>query len=232
MKYQPSRPYINRIDPHCRSHLLSRTAIENCGVSTIPIDEINRAIGLASKCEIPDERSIRKLTQRMGLEAITLWLRVQKLANTYFRFKSIGRNPRFKRDGIAAIPLAWHVLSELAKQPVIGAQQVAAGPRVGCGQGNNYENRLRYPDHCVAPAHISGYYKLINVELVIGIAMISQAERIRWASQEAAIKAEINQARNTFDLVRMANAIVRLDALHAEIEEAVRSGSPSPSAPN
>ena len=55
---------------------LSRTAIENCGVSTVSIDEINRAVGLASKCEISDERSIRKLTQRVGLEAITLWLRV------------------------------------------------------------------------------------------------------------------------------------------------------------
>ena len=67
------------------AHTSFRTAIENCGVSKIPIDEINCAIGLASKCEIPDERSIRKLTQRMGLEAITLWLGVQKLANTYFQ---------------------------------------------------------------------------------------------------------------------------------------------------
>ena len=91
-----SRPYSGASPPSiARSHLLSRTAIENCGVSTIPIDEINRAIGLASKCEIPDERSIRKLTHRMGLEAITLWLRIEKFANTYFRFKLIGRNPRF-----------------------------------------------------------------------------------------------------------------------------------------
>ena len=46
--------------------------------------------------------------------------------------------------------------------------------------------------------------------------------------QEAAIKAEINQAKNTFDLVRMANAIVRLDALHAEMDAAGNSGLPSP----
>ena len=38
----------------------------------------------------------------------------------------------------------------------------------------------------------------------------------RWASQEAAIKAEINEAKNTLDLIRMAHAIARLDALHAE----------------
>ena len=37
------------------------------------------------------------------------------------------------------------------------------------------------------------------------------------------IKAEINQAKNTFDLVRMADAIVRLDALHAEMEAASKS---------
>jgi hypothetical protein len=59
---------------------LFRTAIENCGVGAIPIDKINGAVDLSSKCEIADERSSRKLTQRMGLEAITLSLRVQKLA--------------------------------------------------------------------------------------------------------------------------------------------------------
>ena len=39
----------------------------------------------------------------------------------------------------------------------------------------------------------------------------------RWANQEAAIKAEIDEAKNTLDLMRMAYAIARLDALHAEI---------------
>jgi hypothetical protein len=58
--------------------------------------------------------------------------------------------------------------------------------------------------------------------------MISIPEQKRWALQEAAIKAEINQAKNTFDLVRMANAIVRLDALHAEMDAAGNSGLPSP----
>jgi hypothetical protein len=38
-----------------------------------------------------------------------------------------------------------------------------------------------------------------------------------------AIKAEINEAKNTLDLVRMANAMARLDALHAEMEAASRS---------
>jgi hypothetical protein len=42
----------------------------------------------------------------------------------------------------------------------------------------------------------------------------------RWASQEAAIKAEINEAKNTLELMRMATAIARLDALHTEMEAA------------
>ena len=54
--------------------------------------------------------------------------------------------------------------------------------------------------------------------------MIPKPEQTaRWSSQEAAIKAEINEAKNTLDLVRMANAIARLDALHAEMEAASRS---------
>ena len=41
-----------------------------------------------------------------------------------------------------------------------------------------------------------------------------------WSSQEAAIKAEISRAKNTVDLIRMAQAIARLDALHSEMEAA------------
>ena len=40
----------------------------------------------------------------------------------------------------------------------------------------------------------------------------------QWASQETAIKSEINEAKNTNDLLRMANAIVQLDALQSEME--------------
>jgi len=36
-------------------------------------------------------------------------------------------------------------------------------------------------------------------------------------------KAEINEAKNALDLMRMAYAIARLDALHAEMEAASRS---------
>jgi hypothetical protein len=43
------------------------------------------------------------------------------------------------------------------------------------------------------------------------------------ALQEAAIKAEINEAKNALDLMRMAYAIARLDALNAEMEAASRS---------
>jgi hypothetical protein len=48
--------------------------------------------------------------------------------------------------------------------------------------------------------------------------MIPKPEQAsRWASQEAAIKAEITEAKNTLE-VRMAHAIARLDALHAEMD--------------
>jgi hypothetical protein len=42
-----------------------------------------------------------------------------------------------------------------------------------------------------------------------------------WASQEAALKAEITEAKNTLDLIRIAQAIARLDALHSEMEAAL-----------
>ena len=41
-----------------------------------------------------------------------------------------------------------------------------------------------------------------------------------WSSQEAAIKDEIAEAKNALDLIRMAQAIARLDALHSEMEAA------------
>ena len=48
---------------------------------------------------------------------------------------------------------------------------------------------------------------------------VSKAEQAkRWASERAAIKAEVTQAKETVDLLRMARAITRLDALDAEIE--------------
>ena len=63
------------------------------------------------------------------------------------------------------------------------------------------------------------------MEFFIGITMMPKPEQTRWASQEAACKAEINQAKDTFDLVRLANAVARLDALHAEMDAAAKSGS-------
>jgi hypothetical protein len=40
----------------------------------------------------------------------------------------------------------------------------------------------------------------------------------RWASERAAIKAEVTQAKQTVNLLRIARAITRLDALDAEID--------------
>ena len=52
---------------------------------------------------------------------------------------------------------------------------------------------------------------------------ISKAEQAkRWASERAAIKAEVAQAKETVDLLRMAWAVTRLDALDAEIDACQR----------
>ena len=49
--------------------------------------------------------------------------------------------------------------------------------------------------------------------------LISKAERaMRWAFERAAIKVEVTRAKETVDLLRMARAITRLDALDAEID--------------
>ena len=60
--------------------------------------------------------------------------------------------------------------------------------------------------------------------------MIPKPEQTHWALQEAAIRAEINQAKANVDLIRMANAVARLDKLHSEMEAAGKSPSVSPSA--
>jgi hypothetical protein len=45
---------------------------------------------------------------------------------------------------------------------------------------------------------------------------LSKAERTRqWAAERAAIKAKVKRAKETVDLLRMAQAIIRLDALEA-----------------
>ena len=53
--------------------------------------------------------------------------------------------------------------------------------------------------------------------------MIPKPEQAHWALQEAAIRAEINQAKANVDLLRMANAVARLDKLHSEMETAGKS---------
>jgi hypothetical protein len=55
---------------------------------------------------------------------------------------------------------------------------------------------------------------------------ISKLERAkRWAFERAAIKAEVTRAKETVDLLRMAHAITRLDALDAEIDAVTESES-------
>lgn len=45
----------------------------------------------------------------------------------------------------------------------------------------------------------------------------------RWAAERAAIKAEVRRAKQAFDLIRIARAVTRLDALEAEIEAAAKA---------
>ena len=45
----------------------------------------------------------------------------------------------------------------------------------------------------------------------------------RWAAERAAIKAEVKRAKKTVDLLGIARAITRLDALEAEIEAAEKT---------
>ena len=40
----------------------------------------------------------------------------------------------------------------------------------------------------------------------------------QWAAERAAIQAEVARAKETVDLIRMARAFTKLDALEAEIE--------------
>ena len=50
-------------------------------------------------------------------------------------------------------------------------------------------------------------------------AWILKLERTRrWAADRAAIKAEVKRAKETVDLIGIARAITRLDALEAEID--------------
>ena len=46
----------------------------------------------------------------------------------------------------------------------------------------------------------------------------------RWAAERAAIQAEVARAKETVDLIRMARAFTKLDALEAEIEAVEKKG--------
>jgi len=60
-----------------------------------------------------------------------------------------------------------------------------------------------------SPANIGGAVRPWIVKL---------GRKRRWADQRAAIKAEVKGAKETVDLIGIARAITRLDALEAEIE--------------
>ena len=48
--------------------------------------------------------------------------------------------------------------------------------------------------------------------------------KTQWAAERAVIQAEVAQAKETVDLIRMARAFTELDALEAEIEAFEKTG--------
>ena len=49
----------------------------------------------------------------------------------------------------------------------------------------------------------------------------------QWAAERAAIQAEVARAKETVDLIRMARAFTKLDALEAEIEAVEKTDPPN-----
>ena len=73
------------------------------------------------------------------------------------------------------------------------------------------------------PANIPAFCRFGDLNGAVR-AWISKLERAkRWASERAAIKAEVTRAKETIDLLGMAKAITRLDVLEAEIEAAAKA---------
>ena len=63
---------------------------------------------------------------------------------------------------------------------------------------------------------------MIHPSLALLLAVCSRADingrTRRWAADRAAIQAEVKRAKETVDLIGIARAITRLDALEAEID--------------
>ena len=54
-------------------------------------------------------------------------------------------------------------------------------------------------------------------------AILELERKKQWAVERAVIQAEVARAKETVDLIRMARAFTRLDALEAEIEAVERT---------
>lgn len=68
---------------------------------------------------------------------------------------------------------------------------------------------------------------------VVGVAVLTWISKLkrahRWVSERAAIRTEFRRAKETVDLLRLAQATIRLDALDAEFDavEKAKSGKHS-----
>ncbi len=69
-----------------------------------------------------------------------------------------------------------------------------------------------------------GRGRAVGVAVMTWISKLKRAHR--WVSERAAIRTEFSRAKVTVDLLRMARATIRLDALDAEIDafEKAKSG--------
>ena len=72
---------------------------------------------------------------------------------------------------------------------------------------------------------LSALFRLGDLSRAIWLWILKAERAKRWASERAAIKAEVTRAKETVDLLRMARAITRLDALDAEIDAAEEAKS-------
>jgi hypothetical protein len=77
---------------------------------------------------------------------------------------------------------------------------------------------------------------MIHASLAIFLALVRRSDiggavqprisdrKKQWAAERAVIQAEVARAKETVDLIRLARAFTRLDALEAEIEAVEKRG--------
>ena len=63
-----------------------------------------------------------------------------------------------------------------------------------------------------------------DIGAAVRSSILELERKKQWAAERAAIQAEVARAKETVDLIRMARAFTKLDALEAEIEAVEKRG--------